>query len=433
MTKAVEAVHCGRLWRSIAGSVLVLGLALTGCAGPGGEDTRLKLTVATFGEFGYEPLFAEYERLHPEIDVVGRVADFDSHHKGLVTALATGRGAADVVAVEEQYMPRFRESKDKFVDLSTFGAQELRTRWTPWKWEQGVTDGGSFVMGLGTDMGSLAICYRRDLFERAGLPTDRAAVAALWPTWEDYAAVADRFSRALPDVKFADSAGSIYTAMLNQAEENYFAKADDSFIADTNPNVHRAFWLAGGIGARQQTAKVTTFTQPWNVAIKQGSFATITCPAWMLAQIKDAAGAQGAGRWDVTTVPEGGGNWGGSYLTIPTQGSHRREAYQLAEWLTAPEQQRTLFVDQAILPSQPEVYRDPVVAGHRDPYFSEAPVGEIFASSSDRIRPNYRGVHDADVRPPFGWALGRIEDGKQTVEEGWDQAVREARAVVTSG
>ncbi|MFB9909015.1 ABC transporter substrate-binding protein [Allokutzneria oryzae] len=415
---------------SVAGCVAALALVLTGCSGTTAADTRTKITVATFGEFGYEPLFAEYERLHPEIDVVGRVADFDTHHKGLVTALAAGHGAADVVAIEEQYIPRLRRSKDKFLDLSAFGARELRTRWAAWKWEQGVTDDGAFVMGLGTDMGSLAMCYRRDLFERAGLPTDRDAVAALWPTWEDYAAVADRFSARVTDAKFTDSAGTVYTAILNQAEENYFAKADDSFVGDTNPNVLRAFRLAGGIGAKQQTAKVTTFTQPWNVAIKRGSFATITCPAWMLAQIKEAGGAASQGKWDVTAVPGGAGNWGGSYLTLPAQGTHHREAYQLAEWLTAPEQQRKLFVQQAILPSEPVAYRDPVVAGHRDPYFSDAPVGTLFAASSDNIRPNYRGVRDADVRPKFGQALGRVEDGKQTIEQAWNQAVREARATL---
>ncbi|QFZ21396.1 ABC transporter substrate-binding protein [Saccharothrix syringae] len=412
--------------RSLAWLPVVLALTATACGGAGGE---LRITVATFGEFGYEPLFAEYERLNPGIDVVGRVTDFESHHKGLITALAAGRGAADVVAVEEQYMPRVRRSKDKVADLAAFGAGGLHDRWAPWKWQQGVADDGS-VIGLGTDMGGLAMCYRRDLFQRAGLPTDRDEVAALWPTWERYAEVADRFAEHVADARFADSAGTIYTAVLNQAEENYFAKADDSFIGDTNPNVRRAFEIAGRIGAKGQTARVTTFTPDWNAAINQGSFATITCPAWMLTQIEEIGGAAGAGRWDVTTVPGGGGNWGGSYLVVPAQGAHQREAYRLAEWLTAPEQQRRLFVDSGILPSQPAVYRDPAVLGHTNPYFADAPVGRLFAASSDTVRPNYRGLRDADVRPVFGRALGRVENGQRTVGQAWAEAVDEARRIV---
>ncbi|WP_209618176.1 extracellular solute-binding protein [Saccharothrix coeruleofusca] len=408
--------------------LVVAALVLAGCGTGAGQDGKLRLTVATFGEFGYEPLFAEYERANPGIDVVGRVADFDSHHKGLITALAAGRGAADVVAVEEQYMPRLRQSTDKFADLAQFGAGELRDRWVPWKWAQGVS--GETVVGLGTDMGGLAMCYRRDLFARAGLPTDRDQVAALWPTWEHYAELAERFAQRVDDAEFVDSAGAIYTAVLNQAEENYFAKSDDSFIGDTNPNVRRAFRIAGGIGAKGWTARVTTFTQPWNAAINQGRFATTTCPAWMLAQIEQAGGPEGAGRWDVTAIPGGAGNWGGSYLTVPSQGAHQRESYRLAEWLTAPQQQKKLFVQAGILPSQPEVYQDPVVLEHRDPYFGDAPVGRLFAASSDSVRPNHRGVRDADVRPVFGQALGRVEDGAQTVDQAWEQAVREAKTIL---
>ncbi|MEU4804594.1 ABC transporter substrate-binding protein [Actinosynnema sp. NPDC023587] len=404
--------------------VTALTLVVAGCAG---GDGGLRLTVATFGEFGYGPLFEEYERTHPGVEVVGRVADYEAHHKGLITALAVGNGAADVVAVEEQYMPRLRQSADRFADLAAFGADRLRDRWVPWKWAQGVSDDGKVVVGLGTDMGGLAMCYRRDLFERAGLPVDRERVAALWPTWEDYAAVADLFAQRVPDARFADSAGTVYTAVINQAEENYFAKADDSFIAATNPNVKRAFDIAGALGAKGRTAKVAPFTQPWNVAVSQGGVATITCPAWMLAQIKEAGGPGGTGKWDITAVPGGGGNWGGSYLTVPAQGAHQRESYELAEWLTAPEQQRRLFVTDGILPSQPEVYRDPVVLEHEDPYFGDAPLGRLFAASSDTVRPNYRGVRDADVRPVFGRALGRVEEGAQDVGQAWEQAVREAR------
>ena len=45
---------------------------------------------------------------------------------------------------------------------------------------------GKTQIGLGTDVGGLAMCYRTDLFEKAGLPTDRDAVSKLWPTWDDF-------------------------------------------------------------------------------------------------------------------------------------------------------------------------------------------------------------------------------------------------------
>ncbi|MEV7092036.1 extracellular solute-binding protein [Amycolatopsis sp. NPDC051045] len=409
-------------------AIVVAALIPLAACSPGDAGDKTKLTIATFGEFGYAPLIAEYEKLHPDITVQNRVTDFDTHHKGLATQLATGHGAADVVAIEEQYMPQYRKAKDKFADLATYGARDLEHQWVPWKWAQG-TD-GAFVLGLGTDMGSLALCYRRDLFQAADLPTDREEVAKLMPDWNAYAATAERFTAKTPGVKFADSAGTVYTAMLNQSPENYFSQRDDSFIADRNPSVHTAFFLSGGLAARGQTAAATTFTQAWNVAIKQGSFATVACPAWMLSQIKEAGGDANRGKWDVTTVPGKSGNQGGSFLTVPKQGGHQKEAYELARWLTAPEQQKKLFLSDGILPSEPAVYEDPQVVAHTDPYFGDAPIGRIFAASADQLRPNYRGLRDADVRPEFGRALGRIEDRTENVDQAWTKAVQQALAVL---
>ncbi|MEV0704171.1 ABC transporter substrate-binding protein [Saccharopolyspora sp. NPDC050389] len=418
-------------WLAVAALTSAVSVALAGCAGTDGAGSgKIEIKVATFGEFGYEPLFKEYEAQHPNIHLVSQVADFEAHHKGLATQLAGGKGAADVVAVEEQYMPQFLQSRDKFVNLADFGAKDLQNQWAPWKWEQGVSKDGSFVLGLGTDMGSLAMCYRRDLFARAGLPTERTEVAKLWPTWEDFARVADRFSAAVPDAKFADSAGTIYTAIFNQSEENFFSKADDSLIADRNPNLRRAFDIAASIGAKGQTARVTSYTQGWNVAVKQGSFAVMNCPAWMLEQIREAGGDGNKGKWDLTTVPGNSGNQGGSYLTVPKQGAHPKEAYEVAKWLTAPEQQKKIFLQSGILPSTPAAYGDPEVIGKTDPYFSDAPVGQIYASSADSLRPNYRGAKDSVVRPKFGQALGRVEDGKQSADQAWAEAVQQARDAV---
>lgn len=401
-------------------------LVASGCSSAANSGDQITLTVATFGDFGYAPLFQQYEKDHPNVHVVNRVADFDAHNKQLVTELATGHGAADVEAIDEQYIPQFRQSADKFVNLADYGAASLKSQWVDWKWEQGVTDGGKQVLGLGTDMGGLAMCYRPDAFAKAGLPTSRTEVAALWPTWEAFATVADRFTSANTGVKFADSAGTIYTAILNQAPENYFSKADDSFIADRNPNLRRAFNIAASIGAKGETAKVTTYTQEWNVAIKQGSFATIACPAWLLQQIREAGGPENSGKWDVTAVPGNSGNNGGSFLTVPKQSAHPKEAYDLAAWLTAPAQEKQLFLSAGLLPSEPSVYHDPQVLNKTDPYFSNAPTGQIYASSADSLTPNYRGLKDAVVRPEFGRALGRVEGGQQNADQAWADAVKSA-------
>ena len=52
--------------------------------------------------------------------------------------------------------------------------------------------------------------------------------------------------------------------------------------------------------------------------------------------------------WNVADVfPGGGGNWGGSYLTVPADGKNIEAATELAAWLTAPEQQLKALAEAA--------------------------------------------------------------------------------------
>ncbi len=284
-------------------------------------------------------------------------------------------------------------------------------------------------MGYGTDVGSLAMCYRRDLLEAAGLPADRDEVGALWPTWDDYFAVGQRFLDSGADAAWFDGADTIYSSMLNQSEIGYFER-DETFVGDTNPAIADAFLAVGQAVEDGMSAGLVGFSQEWNVGFKQSSFATAPCPSWALGLIEDAAGPEAEGLWDIASVPGGGGNWGGSFLTVPAQGKNVKAAAELAAWLTAPEQERRIFQDVGSLPSIPELYEDPAVTEFTNPYFNDAPVGEIFAASAAELRPNFRGVRDSDVRPVFGSALQRVEQGKASPEEALEQAVEEALSAV---
>ena len=85
----------------------------------------------------------------------------------------------------------------------------------------------------------------------------------------------------------------------------------------------------------------------------------------MLGVVKEQAGPENAGKWAVTDAfPDGGGNWGGSYLAVPKQSKHPKEAAELAAWLTAPEQQIKAFQKTGNFPSQVEALTSPELLEH---------------------------------------------------------------------
>ena len=89
-----------------------------------------------------------------------------------LTRLQAGSGTDDIQAIEIGNVTEAVQTQgDKFVDL---GKEVDKSQWLDWKNQQATTKDGKLI-GLGTDIGPMAICYRKDLFEKAGLETDRTA------------------------------------------------------------------------------------------------------------------------------------------------------------------------------------------------------------------------------------------------------------------
>jgi cellobiose transport system substrate-binding protein len=125
--------------------------------------------------------------------------------------------------------------------------------------------------------------------------------------------------------------------------------------------------------------------------------------------------------------PGGGGNWGGSYLTIPKQSTQPAEAAKLAAWLTAPEQQIKVFKKIGSFPSTVDAYDAPQVKSQVNQYFNNAPVGKIFIDRAKNvILKQHKGPRDGEINQVFSDALARVDEGKQKPDDAWKQALRDA-------
>lgn len=415
----------GRRGRALAATVVV-GLLATGCGDSGGDDGTIELTIATFNDFGFTELYEQYMDENPGITITEQVSEYQSHHTQFATRLAAGTGAADVVAIEGDFLGQFTAQPQNFHNLLDYGAGDLADQWLPWKWQQSMPDPETQI-GLGTDVGGLAICYRRDLFEQAGLPSDREDVAALWPDWEGYLAAGQQFMEADTGAYFLDSGPLLFNAVLGQAPEAFYA-TDGSPIVDSNPAIKQAWDVVMAAVEGGMSANLTQYSTEWTTGLQQGTFASITCPAWMMAFIQSQAEGT-AGEWDIAAVPNGGGgNWGGSWLTVPAQSDHPQEAYELAAWLTAPEQALSVFRSIGNMPSLVELYEDPELTGFSNPFFHDAPVGQIFTDAAQALEPQYQGPHSAAMRLAIQNGIRQVEDGQDDPDQAWENALGEAVA-----
>jgi cellobiose transport system substrate-binding protein len=417
-----------RLVALAAVTVTVLGVAACGSDdGTSSEATGGKpdkLVVETFGEFGYDELVKQYEKDTGIKVELHKTAQLNEYRPKIVRSLATGKGVADVVALEEGILNEFKTNPANWADLTPL-VKDHSTEYLPWKWELGKASDGR-LMGLPTDVGSLAVCYRTDLFKAAKLPTARDEVTALWPDWNAFIETGKKY-RSATGKGMLDSVTTAASAVTMQVGGDIFYDAEDNIVADKSPAVKQAWDTSLKMVDANITAKTATWSPEWSAGFKQGTFAATFCPSWMLGIVEGNSGPENKGKWDVAGVPGGSGNWGGSWLSVPERGKHKAEAAKLAEYLTSASSQVAAFKLKGPLPTNLEALKNPDFQAYTNPYFSDAPTGKIFGSSVEGIKPIHLGPkHQAVKEQAMEPALRAYESGEATAAAAWDQFIKDA-------
>nr|WP_246301207.1 ABC transporter substrate-binding protein [Microbacterium immunditiarum] len=378
------------------------------------------MTLATFNDFGYtDELLAEFTE-ETGIEVVHNKAATSNDARANFFQKLGKSGLADVEAVEIDWFAEMMQ----YADLLAPAGDDVKGRWLDWK-EAAATDADGNLVAYGTDVGPQGICYRADLFEAAGLPTDREAVGELFPTWDAFFDVADQYKEATGK-PFIDSANAVLQGIMNQIEYTY-EEPDGNIIATDNPDVRESYDTVVD-RAVPVAAYAGQWSEDWFASLASGEFATMLCPGWMLGVI--SGNAPDTTGWDIADAfPGGGGNWGGSYLVVPANGENVEAASQLAAWLTSPETQMKAFANAGTFPSQVEALESSELAAATNEYFNNAPTGEILTNRANAITvapfkgPKYFQYHDALQN-----AVTRVFDGLEDKETSWDNWVTEVSA-----
>jgi len=398
----------------------------TSSSAPADEPVTLK--VATFNEFGYADLYKEYMTLHPNVTIVDDKADTSDNARAAVqNSIATNTVTDDIVAADGDWMPELIASSDFFADL---GSDSIKDRWPTWKTDMG-TDSAGKLIGYGTDSGPEAVCYRKDLFEKAGLPSDRADVAKLLDgSWDNYFTVGQQFMDAKTGAAWFDSIGALSQGMINQLEAPFEDPATDEItVLNPDSKAKPVYDLLTSDKVLGQSAHLGQWSQDWTDAFKGDKFATMLCPPWMTQII--AGNAPDQTNWDVAdAMPGGASNWGGSFLLVPSGGKNVEAAKALADWLTDPVQAAKVFVQYGNFPSQTAATTDASVTGKTDDYFGGAPTGQIFSNRFAPIAQQpFRGSHYFPINQALSDAYTRVDvdktDDSASSWKKFEQAVKD--------
>ncbi|MBI0446354.1 MULTISPECIES: ABC transporter substrate-binding protein [Deinococcus] len=410
--------------------MLTLTLALTSSMlGLAAAQTKT-ITVSVFPDLDsvVKAALPGFKKLYPNIDVKINSLAYADHHTALATALSTGKGAGDVVAVDFGYIAKFAEGNG-LVDLSKppYNAGQYRSQFVAYTFPQATASDGRLV-AMPTDIGPGSMFYRTDLLKKAGVrPTD------LNRSWESYIAAGKKVVAAnpgsflIPDA--SEAAQIILRTGLGAGEGLYFDKSGKVLVSPDNPRFVRAFTIAKQIRDAKLDARAgAAFSPEWTTAFQKGNLATEFSGAWLVGHMQNWLAKDYSGKWAAQNLP---GNtyasWGGSFYAIPQQSQNKAEAWALIKYLTTnPAQQVLAFKTTGAFPALRAAANDPVF-NEGVPYLGGQKARILWRQAALKIQPLDVNRLDPVAEQIVNDALNSVLDGSKDVRT----ALTEAQMLIT--
>ena len=411
--------------RRALGTVAVAAVAavsLSACAGGAGGSSDGPMTLWTWpgglGESVVDAAKAQFPDAKLEVTTIG-----DDVKQKLVTVFTGRSGIPSITGNKGEDMPYFLQQADLFTDLKTLGIDDKLADFPAWKLAEATTPDGKLI-GLPTDIGPTALYYRTDVLAAAGLPTDPAAVAAATKTWDDYFAFGKKL-KAATGAYLEVSMEDVFTKVMGQGETKMVSQ-DGEFLGDS-AQVKKAWDTAIEANELGLVAGIQDGSPDWAAAVNNGSLPTLLGAAWYQGDMKSNA-PDTSGKWNVTAMPGGPANIGGSFLTIPAATGNKDEAIKIIDYLLDAENQATTYTEVGNFPSSTAALSQPALQ-QPDPFFGDQVTTDVFKTASENMPISYTSPIDNELQAPFITELTNVQSQGKDPKQAWNDALTAAQQV----
>jgi multiple sugar transport system substrate-binding protein len=273
-----------------------------------------------------------YKKHRPDVKIKLVSLGYGDHHNALTTALSTGAGLPDVVAVEVNFIGKFAASAG-LEDLSKapYNATVHKDKIVKYTFAQASS--GSQLSAMPADIGPGALFLRQDVLEKAGVTE-----AQLTQSWESYIE-AGKVIKAKTGAFLVPNANTVSNTFIRSDIKDgdgvFFDKNDKPLV--TTARFERAFTLAKTVRTSGLDAKVSAWSNEWSEGFKRGTFATEMSGAWLTNQLSKSLAPDTKGKWRVAQLPNNAfASWGGSFYAIPKKISDEKKkmAWDFIEFMT---------------------------------------------------------------------------------------------------
>ncbi|HET6737601.1 MAG TPA: extracellular solute-binding protein [Kribbella sp.] len=412
----------------LAAGTALAAASLTGCGSRSSLGGKNELSMWTWVGSVNDDLIGQAEKTIPGYDAMKlSMTRIGSNYKTKVlTALAGKSLVPDIVAINDDVATYFPNA-DQFHDLYELGAKELEKDFLPWKWKWGVTPEGK-MMAYPMDTGPTALFYRSDIFTKAGIDIDPAAVAELAPDWDAYIQLGKKLKQAVPGSAITNNIKSVYDYRMAQQSKRYMT-SDGQFIGNQD-HVREAFDLAVRVVKEGLSANAQNGSTDEDAVVTNGKLVAFSAAVWWAQLGPKNAAPKTKGLWRVTAQPGGPGNKGGSFLGITKYCKDPKAAFAFISWLESAKNQAQAFLDPVLFPSTPASYTDSRLSAP-DPFFGGQKIVDVFADSAKKYPGAFFSPYDSLIDTPLGNELVNVETAGKNPDRAWSDAQHQIERELT--
>ncbi|MDX2935046.1 ABC transporter substrate-binding protein [Streptomyces ipomoeae] len=396
--------------------------ALAGCGTTGGSVSQGTDHLGIWYWKGSlsEKLLATAERGVPGVPGLKvKGSPIAGEYKAKIRTSLAARAYVPDLAVANSDVSVFFPDEQEFLDLRELGADSVEDQYLDWKWKSGISPSGRMI-GFPLDAGPTALYYRRDLFEKAGLPTEPDEVAEATSTWEKFLAAGRTLKAKAPGNPYLVSQISYVFRMVLYQSPKQFVDADNRFIGDQE-HVKRAWDLAVETYRQGLSARLLDSTPDYNAAVSGGRVASLITAVWYMGGLKQTA-PKTAGSWRLTSLPGGPTNYGGSYVTITRYCRDPEGAFAFLKWMLGPENQLKAYQEMALFPTTPAAYDKPAMR-EGDPFFGGQVPVDVFGPAAEKAPVLFFSPYEATANTPVFQELTNVEKLGKNPDRAWRDAM----------
>lgn len=398
----------------------LLAPLLVACGGSSNSSTSTGPVTLTFWSWvpNLQSEVDLFENSHPNIKIkLENAGQSAAEYTKLETSLKANSGAPDVVQIELSHLPEFILT-NKLVDLTQYGANDVKNDYVSWVWSQ-VTQGGK-VYAIPQDSGPMGMLYRKDIFAQYHLSVPK--------TWAEFAQDAETLHKANPKIYLTDfptNDPAQFEAFAAQAGSRPFKVSGTTVsvaVNDAGALKIANYW--NPLINDKSVATAPDFTNDWYAGLGNGTYATWLTAGWGPVFLSGVA-AKSAGKWAVAPLPQWNAgdtvsaNWGGSTDAVTTQSQHPKEAAEFATWLNHDPASTLMLAQKQFLFPVLTSTLDNSAIDTPSAFFGGQKINDVFSAASKQIDTTYQwSPFESYVDNELQNQVAAAASGKYTLAQG---------------